>query len=53
MTLQPELLDLFDGVMRDPRSSRGIDVNETCRLLAERVRAVVPAADYKSTMTQL
>jgi hypothetical protein len=37
-----ELLDLFDNVMREPLSARGIDVSETCRLLAERVRALVP-----------
>lgn len=48
-----ELRHIFDDVMRTPESSRGMHVEETCRLLAEQVKKVVPVGDYAPTMRQL
>lgn len=54
MTLSAHELDqLFDEVMRDPRSIRGMDVEETCRILSELAKARVLASEYASTMREL
>lgn len=39
---------IFDAVLNDPHSSRGLDVDATARLLAEAVRLKSKAADYSS-----
>lgn len=42
--------DIFDEIMADPSSMRGLDVEETCRMLASKIKALVEPADYLSTI---
>jgi hypothetical protein len=48
-----ELDEIFDSVMRDPRSRRGLDVEETCRLLAEALKAKATPAEYPSSIRSM
>jgi len=47
------LQKIFDLVMQDPASARGMDVSTTCRLLAEKAKAQVPISEYEQTITDL
>lgn len=47
-----DLDDIFDSVMRNPASHRGMDVNETARLLAEAIKGRVTADGYEAAMQQ-
>lgn len=45
--------EIFDEVMRCPESARGLDVPETCRLLAEKVKTAFPNAEYEQRMRDM
>jgi hypothetical protein len=47
------LREIFDEVMRVPESSRGMDVGETCRLIAERVKSRSDSSDYAKSMRKI
>lgn len=47
------IAEIFDEVMRHPDSARGLDVPQTCRLLAEGVKAAFPAAEYEAQMQEM
>ena len=44
------LLRSFEDVMRSPLSNRGMDVDETCRLLAEAAQSPNAPAPYSDLM---
>jgi hypothetical protein len=48
-----DLAHLFDDVMRDPESEHGINVAETGRLLAERVKDVGSPGAYQKAMQEV
>lgn len=52
-TNMDELLDIFDTVMRNPESGRGLRVADTCRLLSREVKARYPADKYGEAMGAL
>ncbi len=51
--LTDALTEIFDDVMRIPESHRGLAVNDTCRLLAERVRSRFSRSEYSLRMKEL
>ena len=54
MSVSPDRLrQIFYDVLRQPESSLGMDVPETCRLLAERMKAEADPADYAEGLRQL
>jgi hypothetical protein len=48
-----QLEELFDEVSQRPESSRGYDVETTCRLLAEAARERFPSSQYENVMRKL
>lgn len=48
-----ELDEIFDSVVRDPRSGHGLDVEESCRLFAEALKARTTLAEYPSSMRSM
>ncbi len=52
-TMRQLAVEVLDAVVRRPESGRGLNVDETCSLLANRAESLVSPGEFRSLMLEI